>query len=61
MARRQRYQSALATSDVFFTGSNKGVILKRNLDSDRWDRIGGAATWMIKESDDFNRFQSLEK
>lgn len=54
------YQSALATSDDLLHWEHKGVILKRNLDSDRWDRIGGAATWMIKESDDFNQMSRLE-
>ena len=53
------YQSALATSDDLLHWEHKGVILKRNLDSDRWDRIGGAATWMIKESDDFNQIPIL--
>lgn len=55
------YQSALATSDDLLHWEHKGVILKRNLDSDRWDRIGGAATWMIKESDDFNQIPKLGK
>ena len=51
----------LATSDDLLHWEHKGVILKRNLDSDRWDRIGGAATWMIKESDDFNQIPKLGK
>lgn len=55
------YQSALATSDDLLHWEHKGIILKRNLDSDRWDRIGGAATWMIKENDDFNQIPKLGK
>ena len=45
------YQSALAVSRDLLHWTHKGVILKRHMDSGRWDRIGGAATWMIKESD----------
>lgn len=45
------YQSALAVSDDLLHWTHKGIILKRNMDSQRWDRIGGSVTWMIKERD----------
>lgn len=55
------YQSALAVSHDLLHWSHKGVILKRDMDSDRWDRIGGAATWIIKESDNFTDIPKLRK
>lgn len=55
------YQSALAVSDDLLHWKHKGVILKRNLSSDRWDRIGGSATWMIKESDSLWDVPRLKK
>lgn len=55
------YQSALAVSDDLLHWKHKGVILKRQADTERWDRIGGAATWMIKESDDFQELPRLKK
>ena len=42
------YQSALAVSDDLLHWKHKGIILGRLEDSDRWDRVGAAATWMIK-------------
>lgn len=45
------YQSALAVSDDLLHWTHKGMVLARELESGRWDRIGGAATWIIKESD----------
>ena len=45
------YQSALAVSDDLLHWKHKAVILRRRADTDRWDRIGGAATWILKESD----------
>ncbi len=55
------YQSALAVSDDLLHWTHKAVILKRDEASDRWDRIGGAATWMIKESDDIFKVPRLRK
>lgn len=57
----QGYQSALATSDDLLHWTHKGVILKRDMASGRWDRIGGSATWMIKESDNFEDVPRLKK
>lgn len=47
------YQSALATSDDLLHWTHKGIILAREPESDRWDKVGGSATWMIKKSDNF--------
>lgn len=55
------YQSALAVSDDLLHWTHKGVILKRHMESGRWDRVGGAATWMIKESDDLWEVPRLKK
>lgn len=55
------YQSALAVSKDLLHWTKKGVILKRKLDTDRWDRIGGAATWIIKENDDLFTLPKLRK
>lgn len=37
------YQSALAVSDDLLHWQHKGIILKRRENTDRWDRMGGAA------------------
>lgn len=55
------YQSALAVSDDLLHWTHKGVILKRNMESSRWDRIEGAATWMLKESDSLFDIPRLKK
>lgn len=55
------YQSALAVSDDLLHWTHKGIILKRDLESERWDRVGGAATWMIKESDELYDIPRLKK
>lgn len=55
------YQSALAVSDDLIHWTHKGIILKRQMETERWDRIGGSVTWMIKENDDFNEVPRLRK
>lgn len=55
------YQSALAVSDDLLHWEPKGVILSREGDKDRWDKGGGAATWMIKESDQLYDTPRLKK
>lgn len=55
------YQSALAVSDDLLNWTPKGVILERMLESDRWDKVGAAATWMIKESDNLYDVPRLKK
>ena len=54
------YQSALAVSDDLLHWKHKAVILKRHMESDRWDPHRRAATWMIKESDSPGRFPAEE-
>ena len=55
------YQSALAVSNDLLNWEHKGIILKRLENSKRWDRIGAAATWMIKESDNLYDTPRLKK
>lgn len=56
------YQSALATSSDLVHWEPKGVIMARGEeDSDRWDKVGAAATWMIKESDNLYDTPRLKK
>lgn len=55
------YQSALAVSEDLLHWTHKGVILKRREETDRWDRIGGAATWILKESNDLWELPRLKK
>lgn len=55
------YQSALATSDDLLHWEHKGIILPRRLDTHRWDRVGGSATWMIKESNNLYDLPTLKK
>lgn len=55
------YQSALAVSDDLLHWKHKGVILKRDRTSGRWDSVGGAATWIIKESDGLYDLPRLKK
>ena len=55
------YQSALAVSDDLLHWTHKGVILPRRAGSGRWDAVGGAATWIIKESDRLEDVPRLKK
>ena len=55
------YQSALATSKDLLHWTHKGVILRKREDTNRWDRIGGAATWMIKENNSLWEVPTLKK
>lgn len=55
------YQSALAVSDDLKNWEPKGVILGREKESSRWDKIGAAATWIIKESDNLYDTPTLKK
>lgn len=55
------YQSALAVSDDLLHWQHKGIILKRRENTDRWDRMGGAATWLVKESDGIWDTPTLKK
>lgn len=56
------YQSALAVSDDLLHWQHERIILPRlGRDSTRWDRGGGAVTWMIKESDSLWDVPTLKK
>lgn len=56
------YQSALATSDDMLNWKHEGIIFAREgKESSRWDRGGGAFTWMIKESDNIWDVPTLKK
>ena len=56
------YQSALATSDDLLHWKHKGVIMARgDENSDRWDKVGAAATWIIKDSNNIYDTQRLSK
>ena len=55
------YQSALAVSEDLLHWTHKGIILRRKEETDRWDRIGGSGTWMIKESDNLYDLPRLRK
>lgn len=55
------YQSALAVSDDLLHWKHKGIILRREVGGNRWDRVGAAATWMIKESDNIYDTPRLKK
>ena len=54
------YQTALATSDNLLEWEHKGIILKR-LNEERWDKVGAAATWILKESDELFELPVLKK
>ncbi len=55
------YQSALAVSEDLLHWTHKGIILKRQMNTDRWDRVGGAATWIIKEENGLTDLPRLKK
>lgn len=55
------YQSALAVSDDLLHWQPRGVILKRHAGASRWDSIGGAATWILKESNELTSVPTLKK
>ncbi len=55
------YQTALAVSEDLLHWSFRGMVLKRQMECDRWDRVGGAGVWMIKESDSIWEIPRLKK
>jgi len=55
------YQTAMAKSDDLLHWKSMGVILPRRKDSKKWDSIGQAGTWIIKESDNFNDTPRIKK
>lgn len=55
------YQSALAVSDDLLHWTHSHMVLQRRPDSGRWDRGGGAAVWLLKESDSLWEVPRLKK
>ncbi|MDY3918495.1 MAG: hypothetical protein SOZ59_05755 [Candidatus Limivivens sp.] len=55
------YQTALAVSDDLLHWRHKGMVLERDLASGRWDRVGAAGTWIIKEDNDLKAVPRLKK
>jgi len=55
------YQTALAASDDLLNWEPLGVILERETGSGRWDHIGPAGSWVLKQSDDLYALPTLKK
>lgn len=55
------YQTALAVSSDLLHWEPKGLVIKRDMDSSRWDRVGGAGVWLLKESDSIWDVPRLKK
>lgn len=55
------YQTALATSDDLLNWSFEAVILPRLKDSDRWDWIGAAGSWILLDSNKTHDTPTLRK
>lgn len=55
------YQSALAVSRDLVRWNFLSLILKREPQSSRWDKNGGAVTWMLKENDNLWEIPRLGK
>lgn len=55
------YQSALAVSNDLLKWKFYTMLLERKTQGNRWDRNGGAVTWMIKRSDDLRKPAELRK
>ena len=55
------YQTAMARSDDLLNWEPMGLILPRLTGSGRWDSIGQAGTWLIKESDNLRCTPKLKK
>ncbi len=55
------YQTALAVSDDLLHWEYEAVILPRLLESDRWDHIGAAGSWILLESNNIYEVPRLRK
>ncbi len=55
------YQTGLAVSSDLFRWEHKGLVIRRQMDSGRWDRLGGAGVWLLKESDSIWEMPRLRK
>ncbi len=55
------YQTGLAVSDDLLEWRHEAVILPRLEDSDRWDRVGAAGSWMLLNSNEIREMPTLRK
>jgi predicted GH43/DUF377 family glycosyl hydrolase len=55
------YQTAFATSGDLLNWEHSHIALERLCGSGRWDEVGAAGTWLIKEKDDFNITPTLKR
>ena len=55
------YQTGLAVSSDLLRWEHKGLVIRRQMDSGRWDRLGGAGVWLLKESDSIWEVPRLRK
>ncbi|MFB9276011.1 hypothetical protein ACFQMJ_26700 [Cohnella cellulosilytica] len=55
------YQTALAVSDDLLNWEPQGLLLRREENSGRWDRIGAAGTWILKETNGLRELPTLKK
>lgn len=55
------YQTALAVSDDLLSWEHYCMVLKREEEDSRWDWVGAAGTWIIKESDNLYDTPKLRK
>lgn len=55
------YQTALAVSQDLLHWRTKGIVIKRHREGSRWDHVGGAGIWLIKESDSIWEVPRLRK
>ncbi|MFD0710872.1 hypothetical protein [Paenibacillus sp. GCM10027626] len=55
------YQTALAVSDDLLHWEHEAVILPRLAQSDRWDKVGAAGSWMLLASNDIAEVPTLRK
>lgn len=55
------YQTALAMSQDLLHWRTKGIVIKRDREGNRWDHVGGAGIWLIKESDSIWEVPRLRK
>ncbi len=55
------YQSALAVSGNLLQWHPLGVILPRDENSGRWDAVGCAGTWILKENNELRGIPRLKK
>lgn len=55
------YRTALAVSDDLLSWQHYAVVLDRDPESKRWDRIGASGNWIIRESDSLDEVPGIRK